>query len=508
MKTQIENPALLNSRFRFDEVLFLDVNFYWLNLTRGSSYLPPQDWIARKKAVVNPQNDDEECFKWAVIAAENFKEIGKNPQRVSNLRKFTDNYDWSGLKFPVSIKDIEKFKNKNNVSVNVLVVEEKDIYICRKSNHRRDREINLMLISEDDRWHYTVIKSLSRLVTSRNTKHHGKQYFCTNCLQGFMLESSRDEHYGYCIDNETVRTEKPKKGSTVEFYDGQNQFKVPLMMYEAILYPIQGPSPDPSEPDAEGVGKDYIKEVNQHIPSGFCVYSKFAYGGVENPLRLYRGEDCVEKFCDHIKEEAKRLYHMFPEKPMDSLTNGQLKEYKKASECHICYKPFGDKDPKVRDHRHYTGQYRGPAHRTCNLRYKIPSYIPVVFHNLSGYDAHLFIRELGKKTDNIGVIAKNKEDYITFSVDVAVDKYHDKEGNEKDKTIQLRFIDSFKFMASSLDSLMNNLVKAMQAPRAEEVKRWLVLKIILRSNMSYSYMSSWDKFAETELPQRKNSIAI
>ena len=70
------------------------------------------------------------------------------------------------------------------------------------------------------------------------------QYFCTNCLQGFTLESSRDEHYVYCIDNETVRVEMLKSGSTVEFYDGQNQFKVPFMMYvdfEAILKPIQGP---------------------------------------------------------------------------------------------------------------------------------------------------------------------------------------------------------------------------------------------------------------------------
>ena len=63
MKTQIENPALANSRFRFDAVLYLDINFHRLNLTRGSSYLPLPDWIAQKKAVINPQNDDEECFK-------------------------------------------------------------------------------------------------------------------------------------------------------------------------------------------------------------------------------------------------------------------------------------------------------------------------------------------------------------------------------------------------------------------------------------------------------------
>ena len=156
--------------------------------------------------------------------------------------------------------------------------------------------------------------------------------------------------------------------------------------------------------------------------------------------------------------EAHMLYHMFPEKPMDPLPNRQWKSYKKARECHICYKPFNSRDPKVRDHCHYTGCYRGPAHRNCNLRYRIPHYIPAVFHNLSGYDAHLFIKELGKHSNDIGVIAKNKEDYITFSVNIAVNKYQDKNGNEKDKTIELRFIDSFMFMVSSLDSLTSNLV--------------------------------------------------
>ena len=71
MKFQIENPAPLNSRFIFDEFLYLDVNFHQLNLMRGSSYLPLPDWVVRKKAIVNPHNDDEECFKWSVITVEN-----------------------------------------------------------------------------------------------------------------------------------------------------------------------------------------------------------------------------------------------------------------------------------------------------------------------------------------------------------------------------------------------------------------------------------------------------
>ena len=131
MKFQIENPALLNSRFVFDEVLYLDVNFHQLNLTRGSFYLPLLDFIAKRKAVINPLNGDEECFKWAIIAVDKWMDIDSHPERVSNLREFADNYDWSGLEFPVSLKRIGKFEAKNDISVDVLGLEGKDIHILR-----------------------------------------------------------------------------------------------------------------------------------------------------------------------------------------------------------------------------------------------------------------------------------------------------------------------------------------------------------------------------------------
>ena len=192
---------------------------------------------------------------------------------------------------------------------------------------------------------------------------------------------------------------------------------------------------------------------------------------------------------------------MFPEKPMDPLTNRQWKSYKCAQECHICYKPFNSKDPKVRDHCHYTGRYRGPAHSLCNLRYRIPFYIPIILHNLSGYNSHLFIKELGKHSKDIGVIAKNKEDYFTFSVNVVVDKYINKEGNEKDKFIELKFINSFKFMASSLDLVTNNLVRGGRKLFGFEDYSELQYNLLTRKgNYPYEYMSSWDKFEESQLP--------
>ena len=237
--------------------------------------------------------------------------------------------------------------------------------------------------------HYVAIKSLSRLLSSKNSKHKGKEYSFMNCLQGFQQEISRNKHKNYCLDNESVNVEVPHKKPIVKFCDGQYQFKVPFAMYadfESLLEPIQEPSKNPSGP--------WTTAINNRILSGWCVYSEFAYGKVENPLTLYRGKNCVKKFCDHLVGEAYRLYHAFPERPMAPLTPKEIERYKKSKRCHICFGPFTGKNPKVRDHCHYSGRYRGATHRNCNLQYKIPSYIPVVFYYYSGYDAHLFIREL------------------------------------------------------------------------------------------------------------------
>ena len=243
MKQQIENTALLDSKFAFDEVLHIDVDFHQLNLTRGLSYLPLPDCLACKKAIINPKNADQECFKWAVIAASRWEGIGNNPERISKLKRFKADFDWSGVGFPVSFRDIKGFESRNQISINILAIEDRQIYICRKGGNY-EHSINLMLIMENNRKHYVAIKSLSKLLSKQNSKHKGKEYFCMNCLQGFIEESSRNEHVGYCKNNESVRIQMPHKRPIVEYSDGQFQFKVSFTMYtdfESILEPIQGP---------------------------------------------------------------------------------------------------------------------------------------------------------------------------------------------------------------------------------------------------------------------------
>ena len=124
VKTQTENPALPDSEFKIDHIMHLDIDFHQLQLIHGGSYIDLPAWIKMKKAVINPKNEeDEECFKWAVIASLHHEEIGRDPQRISKLEPYANRYNWNGLKFPVSVDQIKKFEKKNlEIAVNVLYI--------------------------------------------------------------------------------------------------------------------------------------------------------------------------------------------------------------------------------------------------------------------------------------------------------------------------------------------------------------------------------------------------
>ena len=219
-----------------------------------------------------------------------------------------------------------------------------------------------------------------------------------------------------------------KKKNGVKILRWTVSVKVTFMLYadfESILKPVDERYRDRMN-TMKTERKDkasYTEKINTHVPSGWCVHSTFAYGDVPDPLKMYRGKDCVEKFVEYIEEEVKRLYETFPQQPMIKITDVLKREHEAAEKCHICLKEFNDpRNRKVRDHCHYISLYRRAADNNCNLKYRIPDYIPIVFHNLSGYDAHLFIKELGRRfnKNDIGVIAENKEKYISFNVKINV----------------------------------------------------------------------------------------
>ena len=186
-------------------------------------------------------------------------------------------------------------------------------------------------------------------------------------------------------------------------------------------------------------------------------------------------------------EEDIKIITNTPEKKI--IFGGKKERFDKETKCWICNEEF-DEDVKVRDHCHFTGRYRGAAHNSCNLKYRKPNFIPVVFHNLSGYDSHLFIKNLGFSEGNIDCIPNNEERYISFTKIIQVGSYTNKKGETKPLHHQIRFIDSFKFVATSLDKLVNNLPK----DAFSNIKRYYAndkLSLLTRKGVyPYEYMNS------------------
>ena len=160
----------------------------------------------------------------------------------------------------------------------------------------------------------------------------------------------------------------------------------------------------------------YIEKKVKHKPSGYALCSICSFDDTKNRCYFDRRKDCIEKFCKELKEIGTETIN-FEEKEMIPLTNKQIKSYEKQKVRHICKKEFSDdkNKKKARDYYHYTRKFRGPAHSVCNLRYKVPKEIPIVFHNGSAYDYHFIIKNLVKEGEGkFECLRKNTEKYILF----------------------------------------------------------------------------------------------
>ena len=177
----------------------------------------------------------------------------------------------------------------------------------------------------------------------------------------------------------------------------------------------------------------------------------------------------MKKFCKDLKEHATKIIN-YEKKKIIPLTTEEKINYNDQKVCYICKKEFDTidkKNYKVRDHCHYTGKYRGAAHNVCILRYKVPKEIPVVFHNGSTYDYDFIIQELVKEFGgNFDCLGENTEKYITFSVPLKKKI----ENKNIEITYKIKFIDSFRFMSSSLSKLVDNLSEGIHNNKCADCK--------------------------------------
>ena len=487
------------------------VDSHYLNIVKykpmkGSSYIQlPSELRNSAKGLINMKNEDNECFRWCHIRHLNPQD--KDPQRIKKTDKqYVEKLDYSNIEFPVGVKHYNKIEKQNSMNINVFGYENKEPYPIYVSKEKYENHMELLLITKNENKHYVLIKDFNKFMYNQ-TKHKERKHFCMYCLQCFSSDRVLNNHKENCIQvNGTQAIKMPDKDNNIlKFNNFHKQQPVPFVIYadfEAITEKVQGCQQDGN--------KSYTEAYQRHTDCGYgykvvcCYDDKYT-----KPIQLYRGEKAVYKFMENMLEEVKyckKVMEKHFNKPL-RMTKENEQEFKKAKECHICDKKYTEKDILVRDHCHITGKYRGSAHQECNLKLRINPKeikIPVIFHNLRGYDSHFIMQEIGAIVKNntytknekemkmdINAIPNNMEKYIAFML-----------GNH------LTFIDSFQFMSSSLDKLVSNLPEEA-LKYTNKIFRKEKFNLMTRKGIyPYDYMDSFEKFNKTELPTKEEFYSI
>ena len=432
------------------------VDGHYLNVVqyepmKGSSYIQlPEELRHHRKGLINMKNEDNECFRWCHIRHLNPQD--KDPQRIKKSdKKYIENLDYSGIEFPVTIKQYNKIEKQNEININVFGYENKQPYPIYVSKEKYDNQMNLLLVTEDENKHYVLIKDFNRFMYNQ-TKHKESKHFCMYCLQCFSSKRVLNDHKDNCIIvNGTQAVKMPDKDNNIlKYINFHKEKQVPFVIYadfEAITEKIAGCKSNDN--------KSYTEAYQKHTDCGFgykvvcCYDDKYS-----QPLKIYRGEKAVYTFLEYMLDEVKYCKKIIKKE----LSHLKLEEIK----------------------------------------------IPVIFHNLRGYDSHFIMQEIGaivknyeytnKKGEkcqmNINAIPNNMEKYMAFMLGK-----------------HLTFIDSFQFMSSSLEQLVKNLPRESFKYTSNQFKGIKLDLMMKKGVYPYDYMDSFDKFKE-ELPTKEEFYSI
>ena len=484
-------------------VIRLEIHTVENGVMKGSSYIPLPDWISNKKAIVNIENKDEKCFLWCILRYLHPRE--DNDTRLTDLKKYENSLNTKGIKFPMKLKHISKFEklNPSLPGINVFSVNDNKFYPLRMAEKDCLNTIDLFFFLEKDGVsHYSLIKNFTRLVKSQITSSkNGSVFICKKCFSHFTKNELLKKHILYCSNNETVVVNMPPQNTMLGFKNYHKQLPIPFVVYadfECFTKPMNTCSPNPKE--------SYTYNYQKHEPSGFCFYIKGIVPNITFKPIIYTktnsDDNVAEIFVNKLAKVTIKLYNDFYRRPISlRLTRQEQISFDKAETCHICKKEL--LSDKVRDHCHFTGQYRGAAHNSCNLQCKKPMILPVIFHNLQGYDAHLFIKQLAYLPGELNCIPSTEEKYISFSKKIKVDEYKSRRTGEMVSLyFEIRFIDSLKFLQTSLANLVGNL-QPEDFHNTKEIFKENVNLLTRKGVYPYDYVSSMEKLSETQLPPKE-----
>ena len=310
--------------------------------------------------------------------------------------------------------------------------------IKHASNH-----VNLLYQATESNSHYHLITNMSRLIGSQWSTHNSAVHVCEYCLRCCTTNEVLQRHQLSCSQHHAQRIEMPKPDEegnppTIKFKNIEHQLPAPFTIYadlECILQPYDTASPNPSTSSTT--------PRNKHIACGAAYYIVSTDKRFHREPTVLRGENVMSEFIERLISDVAQLKKYLKNiVKMTPLTAEQRTEFDSATTCHICSRVFMESDRRVRDHDHITGAYRGAAHASCNLNYRLhvsKTKITVFIHNLRNYDAHLILSAAKPEHGPITVIPNNTERYISYQIGDII------------------FKDSCQFMPSSLSTLTSNL---------------------------------------------------
>ena len=238
-----------------------------------------------------------------------------------------------------------------------------------------------------------AVKKLSALLKGITSKHK-RDFYYLNCFHSYSTKEKLKKHRNVCENHDYCYVEMPEEDNKILKYNrGEKSMKVPFIIYADLDSLLEKMNTCHNNPE-----KSSTTKISKHTPSGYSLFTRCSFDTPKNKLDYYRGENCMTNFCLDLREHATKIIN-YEKKEMTLLKKNEEKKHNKQKVCHICKKRFSTDDSnkkchKVNDHCHYTGKYRGAAHDICNLRYKTPKEIPIVFLNGSTYDYHSIIKEL------------------------------------------------------------------------------------------------------------------
>ena len=190
------------SDFVPDSIDLLYYHLQKIDLKRGGSYIDYIDHISsclkNKKATINPKNNDDKCFQYALTAALNYQNIKSHPERISNLKPFINQYDWKEIDCTSHQKVWKKFESNNKtIALNILFVPYKTekIRLAYKSKHsfKRENQVIPLMITHGKKWHSLTMKSLSALLRGI-TSYHKEDFCCLNCFDSYSTKEKPKNH--------------------------------------------------------------------------------------------------------------------------------------------------------------------------------------------------------------------------------------------------------------------------------------------------------------------------